>query len=59
MKRRASTAVRRAFGTIALAVTIALAYAAASGILPELTFPAFLLSALATLLNGFYHASKD
>jgi hypothetical protein len=51
MKRR-----RNILGTILLAVTVALSYAAASDIAPAVTFPAFIIFAILTVLNGALHA---
>lgn len=49
---------RAILGTVLLVTTVCLAYAAACSFHPEVTFPLFLLSALLTILNGAYHASR-
>ena len=49
---------RNVLGTVLLVITVCLSYAAASNIAPEITFPAFLVFALCTVLNGVYHASR-
>lgn len=50
---------RNILGTVLLATTVGLSYAAACDAAPEITFPLFLIAAFACIINGVYHASRS